>query len=56
MGEDLKTSFAPGLQGVVAAETRLSKVDGTNGELVIAGFPVEELTPKATFEECVYLL
>ena len=56
MGEDTTTSFVPGLQGVVAAETRLSKVDGQNGELVISGFPVEELAPRASFEEVVYLL
>ncbi|MGB3635910.1 MAG: citrate synthase/methylcitrate synthase [Rubrobacteraceae bacterium] len=56
MSEDLKTSFVPGLQGVVAAETRLSKVDGLNGELIIAGFPVEELATRASFEEVVYLL
>jgi len=45
-----------GLDGVVAAETRLSGVDGQAGELVIAGFAVEELAPQATFEEVVYLL
>ena len=32
--------FVPGLQGVVAAETNLSSVDGLKGELIIAGFPV----------------
>ncbi len=56
MGEEPTNSFVPGLQGVVAAETRLSKVDGQNGELVISGFPVEELAPRASFEEVVYLL
>ncbi len=45
-----------GLEGVVAAETRLSGVDGQAGELVIAGFAVEELAPQATFEEVVFLL
>ena len=45
-----------GLEGIVAAETRLSRVDGQAGELVIAGFPVEELARNATFEETVYLL
>jgi citrate synthase len=44
------------LEGVVAAETRLSSVDGKAGELIIAGFPVEELASRATFEEIVYLL
>jgi citrate synthase len=49
-------AFAPGLEGVVAAETRLSGVDGQAGELTIAGFPVEELAGRATFEEVVHLL
>jgi citrate synthase len=48
--------FKPGLEGVVAAQTRLSSVDGRVGELIIAGFPVEELAGKATYEEAVYLL
>ena len=48
--------FVPGLQGVVAAETRLSSVDGQLGELIIAGFPLEEIAGRATFEEMVYLL
>ena len=50
------TNFSPGLEGVVAAETRLSHVDGEAGELIVAGFPVEELARRATFEEVVYLL
>jgi citrate synthase len=49
-------AFKPGLEGVVAAETRLSSVDGQAGELIIGGFPVEELAANATFEEIVYLL
>ena len=48
--------FAPGLEGVIAAETRLSRVDGQRGQLVIAGFPLAELAGQATFEETVYLL
>lgn len=45
-----------GLEGVIAAATRLSAVDGLAGELVIAGFALEELAPNATFEEAVYVL
>ena len=45
-----------GLEGVVAAETRLSMVDGQAGELIIAGHPVAELAARATFEETVALL
>ncbi len=46
----------PGLEGVLAAKTSLSMVDGERGELIIAGYPVEELAPHATFEETVRLL
>src|SRR5215813_10186380 len=45
-----------GLEGVVAATTCLSHVDGEAGELVIAGFPVGELAAHATFEETTWLL
>lgn len=48
--------FVPGLQGVVAAETRLSSVNGQIGELIIAGFPLEVIAPRASFEEMIYLL
>jgi citrate synthase len=45
-----------GLEGVVAAATGLSDVDGERGELVIAGYPVGELAGRATFEETTWLL
>src|SRR5581483_4085879 len=48
--------MSQGLEGIVAAETKLSMVDGERGELIIAGYPVEELAPRATFEEVVSLL
>ena len=48
--------YIPGLAGVVAAETRLSSVDGLRGELLIAGYPVEILAANAAFEEVIYLL
>jgi citrate synthase len=45
-----------GLEGVVAATTQLSMVDGERGELVIAGFAVGDLAEHATFEETTWLL
>jgi citrate synthase len=56
MEGSVRAGFVAGLEGVVAAETRLSGVDGGAGELTIAGFPVEELAGRASFEETVYLL
>jgi citrate synthase len=50
------TQFIPGLANVVAAQTRLSSVNGLEGELIIAGFPLQEIASQATFEEVVYLL
>ncbi len=45
-----------GLEGVVAARTRLSHVDGLNGVLIIGGYAVEELAGHVTFEEAAHLL
>ena len=49
------TTVHNGLEGIVAAETRLSMVDGAAGELIIAGYRVEDLAPRATFEEVAEL-
>jgi citrate synthase len=49
-------TFSPGLRGVVAAETRLSHVDGLAGELIIAGYALEDIAPHATFEQMAFLL
>lgn len=48
--------MAEGLEGVVATSTRLSHVDGQAGQLIIAGYAVEDLAPHASAEEVAYLL
>ena len=49
--------FSPGLEGVVAAETAVSEVDGANGRLIYrGGYLIEDLAPVASFEETAYLL
>src|SRR5882672_9186712 len=45
-----------GLDGVVAATTHLSLVDGERGELVVAGYRIDDLAEHATFEETTWLL
>jgi citrate synthase len=45
-----------GLDGVIAASTALSHVDGERGELVIRGYRVDDLAEHATFEETTWLL
>ena len=50
-----QTPANPGLEGVVAAETRLSHVDGERGELIVAGLKLEQLAERS-FEDVVALL
>jgi citrate synthase len=49
-------TFSKGLAGVVAAQTALSSVDGTNGVLTYRGINIHDLAGKASYEEVVYLL
>jgi citrate synthase len=51
----MKQGVAQGLDGVVAASTRLSLVDGEQGRVVFAGYDVEEIAPRASFEEVCFL-
>lgn len=48
--------IARGLAGVVAVATRISHVDGDRGMLTIGGYAVEEIAPRATYEEALHLL
>jgi citrate synthase len=48
------TTYRPGLEGVVAGETRVSCVD--QGKLLYRGYTIQELSEKATFEEVLYLM
>lgn len=45
-----------GLEGIIAAESRLSDVNGDKGELIYAGYDIHDLAEHSTFEEVVYLL
>ena len=45
-----------GLEGVVAAQTRISDVDGQQGKLFYAGYDIADLAAHATFEETIHLL
>lgn len=45
-----------GLEGVVAAETAISDIDGKKGILSYVGYDIHDLAPEGTFEETIYLL
>lgn len=45
-----------GLEGVVAAQSRISDVNGVEGRLIYYGYDIHDLAAHATFEEIVFLL
>src|SRR5256714_11713332 len=45
-----------GLEGIVAAQSSLSDVNGIDGRLIYAGYDIHDLAQHATFEEGIYLL
>jgi 2-methylcitrate synthase len=51
-----EVSFAKGLEGVIASETEICKIDGVNGRLYYLGYSIEDLIEHSDFEEVSYLL
>lgn len=49
-------TFTKGLEGIVAAHTRLSDVRGDVGQLIYCGYNIDELAGKVSYEEVVHLL
>jgi citrate synthase len=45
-----------GLRDIVAADTKVSDIDGQLGKLWYVGYPIEDLAEHSSFEEVVYLL
>src|SRR6185436_4810850 len=56
MSATLTASPAKGLEGVIAANTRLSDVKGDIGQLIYCGYDINELAGKVVYEEVVHLL
>jgi citrate synthase len=54
--EGVITMIQKGLKGIVAAETKISHIDGLKGKLIYRGFEIGELTSRYSFEEVAYLL
>jgi citrate synthase len=49
-------TITKGLEGVVAAKTRLSDVQGEVGRLIYCGYDIDELAGRVSYEEVVHLL
>jgi citrate synthase len=45
-----------GLEGIVAAQSSISDVNGIEGRLIYAGYDIHDLAQNSTFEEVIFLL
>lgn len=50
------SDYHKGLEGVIAAESRICKIDGEKGALYYLGYPIDKLVDSADYEEVTYLL
>jgi len=50
------TDFKAGLEGIVAAQTKICDIDGEKGELIYCGYNIHDLADHASFEEVIHLL
>jgi len=50
------STYVPGLEGIIGAQTAISMVDGANGRLVYQGYVIADLAQQMSFEEVAYLL
>ncbi len=49
-------TYSKGLEGIIADETRICRLDGQHGKLYYRGYSIEDLARNADFEEVTYLL
>jgi citrate synthase len=49
-------TYGRGLEGLIAGDTAVSEIDGTEGALRYRGYPVEDLVAGASFEATSYLI
>ena len=56
MAEKKESKAVRGLEGIIAADTRIGYVDGENGKLYYAGYDIDDLAENCTYEEVLYLL
>lgn len=56
MSTQSDSQYAKGLEGVVAAESRICRIDGEKGALYYLGYPIDKLVETSDYEEVTYLL
>ena len=48
--------YSPGLAGVIAGESAISRIDFDSNKLIVRGYDLVDLTDKASFEEVAWLI
>ncbi len=56
LNESGTIEYSKGLEGVIAALSSISYIDGKEGKLIYRGIPIEMLAKYSTYEETAYLL
>jgi len=51
-----EATYAKGLAGVIAAESKICRIDGQQGLLSYRGYTIQDLAANSTFSESAYLL
>lgn len=51
-----ETTYAKGLEGVIAAESEICQIDGAGGKLYYRGYSIGDLAEHSSFEETTHLL
>jgi len=56
MGEMEKPDYSPGLEGVIAGETKICEIDPDRATLTYRGYDIRDLATHSTYEETAYLV
>jgi citrate synthase len=56
MSSSNNSTYVPGLEGIIGAQTAISHVDGANGRLIYQGYVIADLAEDMSFEEVAFLL
>ena len=51
-----QSTYSKGLEGVIAAQTEMSFINGSEGILEYVGIAIGDLASQSSFEETVFLL
>ncbi len=56
MSTQQASQYPKGLEGVIAAESKICRIDGEKGALYYLGYPIDKLVETSDYEEVTYLL